>query len=146
MSKELKTTDDLNKKLKKILSSQLTHGDLCVLAKRWLLSAKGCNPVFVERGSSKSNEMPDAIGWSATGSIVVECKRTVADYKADRKKMFRVDDGSGMGSQRFYLFTSELWDQLRDGFESESSGWGVVVLSYSNTTKVINQHLAQAWE
>ncbi|KKL27284.1 hypothetical protein LCGC14_2386720, partial [marine sediment metagenome] len=69
----------------------MSHDELVKLAKQWLLSARQCNPVFSEKGSAKSGEMPDVIGWSSAGSFVVECKISKADFIVDAKKDFRIN-------------------------------------------------------
>lgn len=53
-------------------------------------------------------EEPDAIGWRGTHSILIECKATRADFKADLRKGYRrgrgdPDYGAGMGEERYYL-------------------------------------------
>jgi hypothetical protein len=65
----------------------MTHSELCQRAVRWLRNTKRCNPVF--SGNASCTEIPDAIGWSAYGSIVVECKTTILDFLADGEKYVR---------------------------------------------------------
>ncbi len=112
--------DDANK------INAMSHGKLVAHAKEWLLSAKGCNPVFVERGSAKSSEMPDAIGWNSQSSILVECKASVSDFRADKMKPFRIDSDKGMGRQRFFLFGRSVY--LSISKDEIPDGWGVVVV------------------
>jgi hypothetical protein len=40
-------------------------------------------------GNASCAEIPDAIGWSAHGSIVVECKTSILDFYADEEKYIR---------------------------------------------------------
>lgn len=61
-----------------------THDALCLRAKRWLSGTMRCNPTFSNCASCA--EIPDAIGWHSGGSIVVECKTSVSDFYADRRK------------------------------------------------------------
>ncbi len=107
---------------------EMKHNELVKLAKKWLLSAKQCNPVFTEKGSSKSGEMPDVIGWSSQGSIVVECKTSLADFRADIKKSFRIASEAGMGKFRYFLFTKELYDKIPQ--EELPEGWGITLVDY----------------
>ena len=65
----------------------MTHDQLCVRALRWLRNTKRCNPTFSCNASCP--EIPDAIGWSAHGSIVVECKTSILDFYADGEKYIR---------------------------------------------------------
>lgn len=62
----------------------MTHDELCERALRWLSGTKRCNPVYSRCASC--SEIPDAIGWSSAGSIVIECKTSVSDFYADKKK------------------------------------------------------------
>lgn len=112
----------------------MNHKELVEKAKFWLMSAKGCNPVFTEKGSSASSEMPDAIGWNANDCIVVECKTSKSDLLADRKKEFRTN-GLGMGTQRYYLLPIELYETVRDDFDFMD--FGVVVVFPSGKTEQV---------
>lgn len=81
----------------------MKHRDLVRQARKWLKVAGKCNVILTESGSSIACEIPDAIGWrSARHSILIECKTSRADFRADAKKWFR-QDGYGMGQQRFFL-------------------------------------------
>jgi hypothetical protein len=68
----------------------LTHDALCHRAKRWLHGTRRCDPVFSNIASC--GEIPDAIGWSSAyhwqGSTVIECKTSINDFYADKKKRF----------------------------------------------------------
>ena len=66
---------------------RLSHAELCIRAVRWLRNTRRCNPVF--SGNASCTEIPDAIGWSAHGSIVVECKTSILDFYADEEKYIR---------------------------------------------------------
>lgn len=112
----------------------MDHKQLVARAKDWLLSAGSCNPVFTEKGSSKSNEMPDAIGWNSKGSIIVECKVSLADFRADKKKSFRKNSKKGMGVYRYYLFPIELYSVIPK--EELPKGWGIIIAQeYGNTRR-----------
>jgi hypothetical protein len=67
----------------------VTHEELCERAVLWL-SGKRCNPIFCRIASA--TEIPDAIGWSSKwnwqGSIVIECKVSVGDFRGDIYKRF----------------------------------------------------------
>jgi hypothetical protein len=69
------------------------------------LSGRGCNPIYT--GNASCLEIPDAIGWTnrwdCRGSIVVECKVSVADFLRDKHKP-HVKRGNGkMGDFRYFL-------------------------------------------
>jgi len=76
----------------------MTHDDLVEIARNWLWNAKKgpegtgwkhvpCKVVLTELVSGM--EIPDAIGWHSGRSILIECKTSVSDFKADAKKLFR---------------------------------------------------------
>lgn len=51
-------------------------------------------------------ETPDAIGWRQThppASVLIECKASRADFRADQKKFFRKHDRYGIGQSRHYM-------------------------------------------
>jgi hypothetical protein len=80
----------------------MTHADLCDIAERWLLSAKGCGFAFKEL-STLAYEIPDAIGFRDGLSILVECKISRSDFLSDKKKPHRIDSSQGMGTFRYYM-------------------------------------------
>lgn len=100
----------------------MTHRALVQKAIAWLKSAKQCNPVFAERGGQMLSEMPDAIGFGPHVTVVVECKRTISDLRADSKKPHRTD-GTAMGDERYYLMPYGLYEQCKD---HDFGGWGVL--------------------
>ena len=122
----------------------MTHRELVELAKDWLLSAKQCNPVFTEKGSAKSNEMPDAIGWSSQVSIIVECKISLFDFRADAKKPFRVTPEIGMGELRYYLFAHELYRKIPDW--ELPAGWGIVLVDDSQKVGQARLKTSKKWQ
>ncbi|WP_212749146.1 hypothetical protein [Marinobacter shengliensis] len=95
------------------------HDELVDRACRWLKGTCGCSVSVGElRAFTGSGETPDAIGWRAEYSILVECKTSRADFFADLKKPFRVDPAMGVGTYRFYLCPPGLIqpDDLPDGW------------------------------
>lgn len=73
---------------------------LVELAAKWLHSQR-CAVVITEMASSES-ETPDAIGWRSGSSILIECKASVSDFRADAKKSFRRYPEWGMGCERYF--------------------------------------------
>jgi hypothetical protein len=65
----------------------MTHAQLVDRAARWLKTTKGCGVVFREH--FMYGEIPDALGFRHSWSICVECKTSVADFRADQKKASR---------------------------------------------------------
>lgn len=100
------------------------HKELLLKAKSWLAGTNRCNPVFIERGSQRLCEFPDAIGWDAHECIVVECKASLDDFRADKKKACR--NGGGLGSKRYFMVPAAL----QEAVEKElPEGWGLVVMN-----------------
>jgi hypothetical protein len=69
----------------------MTHGQLCEAATRWLTGTMRCNIAL--SGIASTAEIPDAIGWSTSGknygSLVVECKMSLSDFRVNKKKYER---------------------------------------------------------
>lgn len=81
----------------------MTHKDLVRKAKAWLKTAEKCTVVLTEKGASGAYEIPDAIGFkNARHSVLIECKTSRSDFRADSNKWFR-EDGLGMGQTRYYM-------------------------------------------
>jgi len=112
----------------------LTHKQLCDIGKSWLINAKGCNPVFVERGSARLREIPDVIGWDGNTCYVIECKISMSDYLADYKKPHRYENG--LGEYRYYLVAREVFEKV----EKPENGWGLVLATEND----INTYARQA--
>jgi len=83
----------------------VTHAELVKRAARWLRNTQHCGVVLTEFHSN-ADEIPDAIGWSCGRfSYLVECKTSVDDFHADRKKPGRqgLRQCQGIGRFRYYL-------------------------------------------
>lgn len=79
-----------------------THGELVLIAYRWVMRTGGAAVAFREL-VTLAMETPDVLGLGGTvASILVECKVSRADFLADRKKAWRVNPSMGMGSHRIY--------------------------------------------
>lgn len=100
-------------------AESITHKQLVEAGAVYLKTAQGCNPVFMERGSARTIERPDIVGWTDE-CIVVECKTSRSDLAKDMHKPFRVDPKLGMGDRRFYLLPKGLYDDMvMDGTASK---------------------------
>lgn len=100
----------------------LNHNDLVIKAEKWLKS-QGCGVVFRDpfKALTHSGEVPDAIGWRDSLSILIECKISRADFLADRKKRFRVEPEQGMGDWRFFLCPPDIIT-----VDDLPAGWGLL--------------------
>lgn len=80
----------------------MTHGELVEKAYSWLLKKARCSFAFKELKTT-AFEQPDAIGWKNGYSVLIECKKSVSDFRADQKKDFRQHEYLGVGTYRFYM-------------------------------------------
>lgn len=92
----------------------MNHADLVNRAARWLLNSLRCKLVIVNAKPWSCREHVDAIGWNQAGeSVVVECKMTVEDFCADRRKTWRTYS-KGMGFKKFYMISESLWHSEKE--------------------------------
>lgn len=111
----------------------MTHAELVVLAARWLRGTRKCSLVATERNVPKAFEAPDAIGWTPDGlSVLVECKTSVGDFYADRRKPTRCG-APAMGRERWYLSQ----DGLLAGRELPP-GWGWLVVRNGRVFRAVH--------
>lgn len=85
-----------------------THRELCEIAEHWLMNSQRCRVAIAEPNCIVTDEQPDAIGFKASGSILVEAKTSRADFRADLKKWFRIHPQNGMGLCRYYICEPEI--------------------------------------
>lgn len=101
-----------------------THSDLVNLGKTWL-TKKGCGVVYSELKTwNNSGEIPDVLGFRSSTSILIECKTSISDFKADSKKPFRIKPEKGMGDWRFFLTVKGLLKDIE-----LPKGWGLLEVS-----------------
>lgn len=69
------------------------HRKLVESAYKWVLKNCSCGVAFKELVTNACNgECPDVIGFGAWGhSVLIECKTSRQDFKADAKKMAGLD-------------------------------------------------------
>jgi hypothetical protein len=84
----------------------MSHEELRKAAVRWLTNAKHCGVVLSEMQSA-AQEVPDAIGWNAGFSILIECKASRSDFLRNEDKCV-IRSGGGMGRQRYFLCPARL--------------------------------------
>lgn len=92
---------------------QWTHQQLTEKAVKWLKKNQGqygagCHIAVAEVKTGWAGEVPDAIGFRASGcyddgSVVIEVKVSRSDFLADFKKPHRNGDSQGVGNWRYYL-------------------------------------------
>lgn len=97
----------------------VTHAYLVQRAMLWLRNSHGCQVVST-KANVVSAELPDAIGWKASGwSTLVECKMSRSDFWRDHLKAHRL--GRGGGNERYYLTPPGLI-----GPSEIPEGWGLL--------------------
>ena len=120
---------------------KLTHSKLCEIAVKWLRKVKKQNLMYHTYPITGSEiacyngvkwiEIPDAIGFNAYSSCVIECKMSRSDFFADQKKPFRTD-GNGMGQKRFYLCPENLIKE-----SDLPQGWGLLYVDEKMKVKEV---------
>ena len=103
----------------------INHTELINRAERWLRNSKRCGVVLTECSGAITSEIPDAIGWRCMGgeSILVECKMSRADFKADQKKIFRTFSDISLGTYKYYLTPPKMLQ-----INEIPKGWGLLEL------------------
>ena len=103
----------------------LTHADLVQRARAWLLGRHRCSVAFAEI-VTMAPVNPDAIGFCTAfyrphpWSVLVECKVSRADFRADRKKIIHGAPDTCPGQERWYLTPPGLV-----GAHEVPEGWGL---------------------
>lgn len=113
------------------------HDELVQRAAQWLRAK--C-PVVITEMTSAANETPDAIGFTGHRSILIECKTSMADFRADGNKPSRRRDRpsgeptwqetrwlrSTLGDQRYYLVPEAISGKVLTALTDEASEWGLL--------------------
>jgi len=104
----------------------INHKSLVDSAHKWVLKNASCGVAFKEvRAYTISGESPDVIGFGGWGrSVLVECKASLSDFYADKKKAFRKNPALGMGSYRYYCCPEGLINQ-----NQLPEGWGLLYVN-----------------
>lgn len=109
----------------------ITHNDLVKRAKKWLKTAHGtkfaCGVVLTEFTCTLP-EIPDVIGFNRDRSILIECKVSRADFKADKHKT-HWHYTRGIGNYRYFLTLPHVACA-----EDIDNGWGLL---YATDRKII---------
>lgn len=127
----------------------LSHSELVARAARWLWNTCGCNAVLTEM-SSYTGEIPDAIGWKPNGrSLLVECKTSRADFRADGEKEWRKNPLVALGAERYYFCQPGIIkpEELPEGWGlAELKGNGVHIVVHCRPRKDLRSDLAKGYE
>ena len=110
-----------------------THEALRKSAVKWLSTSQRCSVVLSELVSAAA-ETPDAVGWRFGSSILVECKVSRSDFRANKHKpSVRADRGAGRW--RYFLCPEGLI-QVSDLADSD---YGLLWLGESGGIKIIKE-------
>lgn len=111
----------------------LTHADLVKRGTNWLKKAHGgkfaCGFVLSEY-RCYAPEIPDIIGFNSRYSILVECKVSRADFKADKYKNHR-HPIKGLGNLRYFLTLPNVACA-----EDVNNGWGLLYATDKRITEI----------
>ncbi len=81
----------------------MSHKEIVQQATYWLRNIQRHTIVLTEFCTSTS-ETPDCFGFCSNScSTLIECKASLPDFSADRKKLFRKRPEQGMGLYRYYM-------------------------------------------
>jgi hypothetical protein len=93
--------------------AEISHAELVELGREWLIRPYcttatyghyGCSVVLTELSAATScGEIPDVLGFCPNKSILIECKASLSDFRADQKKPFRIVGDNALGLLRWYL-------------------------------------------
>ncbi len=108
----------------------MTHDELIQRGAKWLKNnyqSKYRFPIILTDYHCFSAERPDIIGFANSSSIVIECKISLSDFKADLKKPHR-QYVNKLGQMRCYLCPVGLIPK-----EIIPEGWGLL---YAHDRKI----------
>ena len=125
---------------------KITHAELIDLGRNWLIKPyaamadyghTGCAVVITEISCNTwCGEEPDIIGFtsSRSRSILIECKASRSDFRADKDKPFRQAPEFALGLQRWYLAPVGIIpvDELPDK-------WGLLEVTEERSVKVVKR-------
>lgn len=99
----------------------MTHDYLVDVAYQWLRDYCKCTVLAKELSVGDVREIPDAIGFKSTSSILVECKTSRSDFQAEKKKYVRRNPKWAMGKERWFLVPKGLLT-----LDDLPKGWGLI--------------------
>ena len=83
--------------------TEITHKQLCTKTATWLQNKNFAYRIVITELKTFAGEIPDNIGFNGSGgSILIECKISLADFNKDKEKHFRKYEEMGMGDERYF--------------------------------------------
>lgn len=110
--------------------ADFTHEELRIRAVRWLTNSRNCGVVLSEI-HSLTVEIPDAVGWQSSLSILVECKVSRSDFQRNKHKAHE-RAGRGVGQERYILCPKGMIQP-----EEMQDGWGLLWASGRQIHEVV---------
>ena len=117
-----------------------SHQELVDKAVAWLkrpLNRHGpaCHVAVSECKTGYNGEIPDAFGYRALtealgGTVLVECKTSLSDFKRDATKPHRNGTTLGVGQHRFYMCEAGLLS-----IKDLPAGWGLLEVTARGAVK-----------
>lgn len=111
--------------------NNMLHNFLVKKSASWLRShtnnikVPNCSVVVTELVcATPTGEIPDVIGFSNKGSVLIEVKVSRSDFLRDKNKVFRLVPEIGLGEQRFFCCPENIIDK-----KEVPENWGLL---YSN--------------
>ncbi|WP_248111723.1 MmcB family DNA repair protein [Acinetobacter radioresistens] len=110
-----------------------THDELVQIAAKWAKRVKRFPVVVTEMKCIGSREQPDVLAFTANSSLMIECKTSMADFRADFKKPERIGLLNAIGNYRLYMAPKGI---IRSDLIPE--GWGFLEVAEDGSVEVIN--------
>lgn len=104
------------------------HRRLVAQAAHWL--ERRCSVVVTEIATT--GEEPDAIGWTGTHSILLECKASIEDFRRDQQKSFRTLTEMGIGQYRYFFAPRGVIPVL-----AMPTKWGLIEVGGRRQPKIV---------
>ena len=111
---------------------KFTHSQLCDIGEKYLRNTMNCKVTAKELVSCNA-EIPDVIGFKEAYSYLLEAKTSRADFFADKKKPFRIDDTEGMGNFRYFICEKGLIK-----IEDLPHKWGLIYVNEKGKARLIH--------
>src|SRR5690606_27972362 len=111
-------------------TNKYTHPELVQIAEKWV--KKNGFAVVASELKTVIREIPDVVGFSASASIIIECKCSKSDFRADFKKPERIMEGKGIGNYRLYLAEKGVLC-----LDSIPEKWGLLEVNEKGKVEVI---------
>lgn len=97
----------------------MTHNELISSGIKWLKDF-GCSVILKEKKSITA-EIPDLLARKSEISILLEAKASISDFRADKKKAYRIIPKKGVGNYRLFIAEKGLIP-----IEELLEGWGLL--------------------